>query len=81
MDEVNACIAANAEMEELVDKPEVVNGVFESAGRLPSRAFVQRSCRSATRGLFDTQAERVRATTVLQRLGRRAERPEPIFAR
>ena len=27
MDEVNACISANAEMEELVDKPEPVKGV------------------------------------------------------
>ena len=26
MDEVNACIAANAEQEELVDQPEVVKG-------------------------------------------------------
>ena len=32
MDEVNACIAANAEMEELVDKPEVVKGVVRVSG-------------------------------------------------
>lgn len=32
MDEVNACIAANAEMEELVDKPEEVRGVVRVAG-------------------------------------------------
>ncbi|MCU0784452.1 MAG: site-specific DNA-methyltransferase [Verrucomicrobia bacterium] len=32
MDEVNACIAANAEMEELVDKPEVVGGVVRVSG-------------------------------------------------
>ena len=32
MDEVNACIAANAEMEELVDKPEPVNGVVRVTG-------------------------------------------------
>jgi adenine-specific DNA-methyltransferase len=32
MDEVNACIAANAEMEELVDKPEEVKGVVRVAG-------------------------------------------------
>jgi adenine-specific DNA-methyltransferase len=32
MDEVNACIAANAEMEELVDKPEPVKGVVRVAG-------------------------------------------------
>lgn len=31
MNEVNACIAANAEMEELVDKPEVVNGTVRVA--------------------------------------------------
>ena len=32
MDEVNACISANAEMEELVDKPEPVKGVVRVAG-------------------------------------------------
>jgi adenine-specific DNA-methyltransferase len=31
MDEVNACIAANAEMEELVDKPEIINGTVRVA--------------------------------------------------
>ncbi len=32
MDEVNACIAANAEMEELVDRPEPIKGVVRVAG-------------------------------------------------
>ena len=32
MDEVNGCISANAEMEELVDKPETVKGVVRVAG-------------------------------------------------
>ena len=32
MDEVNACIAANAEMEELVDKPEIVKDTVRVAG-------------------------------------------------
>jgi adenine-specific DNA-methyltransferase len=32
MDEVNACIAANAEPEELVDQPEVVRGVVRVSG-------------------------------------------------
>jgi len=32
MDEVNACIAANAEKEELVDQPEVVRGVVRVSG-------------------------------------------------
>jgi len=32
MDEVNGCIAANAEMEELVDKPEVMKGVVRVTG-------------------------------------------------
>ncbi|MCI1278564.1 MAG: site-specific DNA-methyltransferase [Nitrospira sp.] len=32
MDEVNACIAANAEIEELVDKPEPVKGVVRVTG-------------------------------------------------
>jgi adenine-specific DNA-methyltransferase len=33
MDEVNACIAANAELEELVDQPKVVRGVVRVSGR------------------------------------------------
>src|SRR6185437_13421467 len=32
MDEVNACIAANADQEELVDQPEVVKGVTRVSG-------------------------------------------------
>jgi hypothetical protein len=32
MDEVNACIAANAELEELVDKPEEAKGVVRVTG-------------------------------------------------
>ena len=32
MDEVNACIAANAEQEELVDQPEIVKGVVRVSG-------------------------------------------------
>jgi adenine-specific DNA-methyltransferase len=32
MDEVNACIAANAEQEELVDQPEVVKGIVRVSG-------------------------------------------------
>ena len=32
IDEVNECIAANAEMEELVDKPEIVKGTVRVAG-------------------------------------------------
>jgi adenine-specific DNA-methyltransferase len=32
MDEVNACISANAEMEELVDKPNIVKGVVRVSG-------------------------------------------------
>ena len=32
MDAVNSCIAANAEMEELVDKPELINGVVRVSG-------------------------------------------------
>ena len=32
MDEVNACISANAEMEELVDKPEQMKGIVRVSG-------------------------------------------------
>jgi len=38
MEEVNACIAANAEQEELVDEPEIVNGVVRVCGPLTVEA-------------------------------------------
>ena len=57
MDEVNACIAANAEQEELVDQPEVV------ARRRPGQRAVHRrgscrprNCRSGEDGLFGAGA-------------------------
>jgi adenine-specific DNA-methyltransferase len=40
MDEVNACIAANAEMEELVDKPEPVKGVVRVSGPFSTEGVI-----------------------------------------
>ena len=42
MDEVNACIAANAETEELVDKPEIVNGAVRVAGPFTMEGVIAR---------------------------------------
>jgi len=40
MDEVNACIAAHAEQEELVDKPEIVRGVVRVSGPFTMEAVM-----------------------------------------
>ena len=42
MDEVNACIAANAETEELVDKPAIVNGTVRVAGPFTMEGVIAR---------------------------------------
>ena len=42
MDEVNACIAANAETEELVDKPAIVNGTVRVAGAFTMEGVIAR---------------------------------------
>lgn len=42
MDEVNACIAANAETEELVDRPEVVGGTVRVAGPFTMEGVIAR---------------------------------------
>lgn len=42
MDAVNACIAANAEIEELVDKPEVVGGTVRVAGPFTIEGVIAR---------------------------------------
>lgn len=54
MDEVNACIAANAAQEELVDQPEVVRGIVRVSGPFTVEA-VQPPERSlgAMQGMFD----------------------------
>lgn len=54
MDEVNACIAANAAQEELVDQPEVVKGIVRVSGPFTVEA-VQPPERSlgAIEGMFD----------------------------
>jgi adenine-specific DNA-methyltransferase len=58
MDEVNACIAANATQEELVDQPEVVKGIVRVSGPFTVEA-VQPPERSlgAMEGMFDGAPE------------------------
>jgi adenine-specific DNA-methyltransferase len=63
MDEVNACIAANAAQEELVDQPEVVKGVTRVSGPFTVEA-VQPPEQSigVTDGLFDGAPEELEDT-------------------
>ncbi len=58
MDEINACIAANAAQEELVDQPEIVKGIVRVSGPFTVEA-VQPPERSlgATEGMFDGAPE------------------------
>jgi adenine-specific DNA-methyltransferase len=53
MDEVNACTAANAEMEELVDQPEVVHGVVRVAGPFTVEGVRPEELSLGADGLFD----------------------------
>jgi adenine-specific DNA-methyltransferase len=63
MDEVNACIAANAAQEELVDQPEVMKGVIRVSGPFTVEA-VQPPEQSIgiTDGLFDGAPEELEDT-------------------
>jgi adenine-specific DNA-methyltransferase len=53
MDEVNACFAANAEMEELVDKPEVVPNVVRVTGPFTVEGVRPEELSLGDEGLFD----------------------------
>jgi adenine-specific DNA-methyltransferase len=53
MDEVNACIAANADMEELVDKPEPVKGVVRVSGPFTVEGVRPEELNLSDDGLFD----------------------------
>jgi len=53
MDEVNSCIAANADMEELVDKPEIVNGVVRVTGPFTVEGVRPEELSLGDEGLFD----------------------------
>ena len=53
MDEVNACIAANAEMDELVDKPETVRGVVRVSGPFTVEGVRPEELNIGDNGLFD----------------------------
>ena len=53
MDEVDACIAANAEMEELVDKPESVKGVMRVSGPFTVEGVRPEELNVGDDGLFD----------------------------
>jgi adenine-specific DNA-methyltransferase len=63
MDEVNACIAANAAQEDLVDQPEVVKGIVRVSGPFTVEA-VQPPERSlgAMEGMFDGAPEELEDT-------------------
>ncbi|MCX7031119.1 MAG: DNA methyltransferase, partial [Spirochaetes bacterium] len=58
MDEVNACIAANADQEELVDKPEIASGVrvsgpFTVEGVMPAEASLSDRIEDETDGAIE----------------------------
>jgi adenine-specific DNA-methyltransferase len=53
MDEVNACIASNAEMEELVDKPEIVNSIVRVTGPFTVEGVRPEEMSLGQDGLFD----------------------------
>jgi len=72
MDEVNACIAANADQEELVDQPEVIKGVVRVSGPFTVEAVQPpelslgeadyATLPNVEEGLFDGQPEELDAT-------------------
>jgi adenine-specific DNA-methyltransferase len=53
MDEVNACIAANADQEELVDQPEVVKGVVRVSGPFTVEGVIPEELSMTDEGLVD----------------------------
>ena len=53
MDEVDACIAANADQEELVDQPEIVKGVVRVSGPFTVEGVRPEELSLAEEGLFD----------------------------
>jgi len=53
MDEVNACIAANAEQEELVDQPEVAKGIVRVSGPFTVEGIRPEELSLSDEGLFD----------------------------
>ncbi len=53
MDEVNGCIAASAEMEELVDKPEEVKGIVRVSGPFTVEGVRPEELSLGEEGLFD----------------------------
>src|SRR5262249_28994769 len=57
MDEVNACIAANAEQEELVDQPELVKGIIRVSG--PFTVEAVQPPEVSIGGLFAGEPERL----------------------
>ncbi|MFN7917875.1 MAG: site-specific DNA-methyltransferase [Vicinamibacterales bacterium] len=53
MDEVNKCIADNAEQEELVDQPEVVKGVVRVSGPFTVEGVIPEELSLGEKGVFD----------------------------
>lgn len=62
MDEVNACIDANAEQEELVDQPEVVKGVVRVSGPFTVEGVRPEELSLGEEGLFDGTPNEVEDT-------------------
>jgi len=60
MDEINACIAANADQEELVDRPEVAKGVVRVSGPFTVEGVIPHELTLDREGLFGGEPESVR---------------------
>lgn len=64
MDEVNACISANADQEALVDKPEVVKGVVRVSGPFTVEGVMPAELSLNAEGLFGGEPEDLEAGEV-----------------
>jgi len=83
MDEVNACIPANADQEELVDRPEVIKGVVRVSGPFTVEAVQPpelslgeaeyATLPKVEEGLFDGEPEELEATFEVQPVEQFAE--------
>jgi adenine-specific DNA-methyltransferase len=64
MDEVNACIAANADQEELVDQPEIVKGVVRVSGPFTVEGVMPAELSLDAEGLFGGEPEELESGEV-----------------
>jgi adenine-specific DNA-methyltransferase len=63
VEDVNACIATNAAMEELVDRPEIVNGVVRVTGPFTVEGVRPEELSLGGEGLFGSTANEFEATS------------------